>query len=80
MEKMRPSDPNKPDMVVKATKMKISKVIEMGFKCEVCQTETVTHDETIAAACLNCHAPNPKIVWKNHITHTLTVRTLEFEK
>lgn len=64
------------DMVVKKTKMKISKVIEAGFKCDVCNTETVTHDETVPVACLNCQAPSPKIVWRNHITHTVTVRSI----
>lgn len=69
-------DPNDPNIIVKKTTMKISKVIEAGFLCDVCATQTITHDQTIPVACLNCHAPKPKIVWRNIITNTITVKSI----
>lgn len=66
-----------PNVVIKSTKMKISKAIEAGFKCAVCAFETVTYDDTVPVACLNCHTANPKIVWKNIVTHQLTVKSIQ---
>ncbi len=63
---------------IKSIRRKISITTISGYRCAVCQTETVTHDGTVATVCLDCGAPNPVLAWKNIVKDTTEVEVISF--
>lgn len=58
---------------IKQVRRKMSVATVTGFKCAVCQTETVTYDGSVPPVCLDCGTPDPKQAWKNVVKDTTEV-------
>lgn len=56
---------------------KVSLTTVQGFLCGVCKVQTVTYDGSRPENCLECMAPEPKLVWKDTVKNITIVETLK---